>query len=93
VIVHTYLSADAPAPYRAVALITTPTGKSGAELHPVIFRAPDEAAARANAEAWWASELDRLGARKAPKGRRPAAPKEADYGEAADYGEGPDYGE
>jgi hypothetical protein len=85
--IHTYLSADAPEAVRAVALITTPgrdaKGNPKADLHPVIFRAIDEATARKDAETWWAAELakaeakrlhaKRLGEARSQKAERGAA--------------------
>lgn len=67
--VVTYRSDDAPEGAAAIARIRCAMigakGKTVETWHPVVFHAPNEAAARAKAEAWWADELAKEAKRQA----------------------------
>ena len=67
--VLTYNCPDALAPQRFLAVVIHDNG----ERAPVIFLAPDAEVAQHNAEAWYASELERIAKQSAP--RKPRAKK------------------
>ena len=65
----TYTCPEAPAAQRFLAVVIHDNG----ERAPVIFLAPEAEVAGHNAEAWYASELERVAKQSAP--RKPRAKK------------------